>query len=119
MAIIFCQACGKKISDKTTLCGHCGFQRGEVSDEQLNLFQQRKARDRIYHLNMTSYAGISVFVAAFGWYWWESGGYTQPTSSGPFIAMLFAAIAYMGVRGLLFQARRKLKLLRQAAPKGR
>lgn len=116
MAIVFCQACGKKISDKATLCGHCGFQRGEVSAEQLNLFQQRKARDRIYHLNMASYAVISIFVAGFGWYWWESSGYTQPTSSGPFVAMSFAGIAYLVVRGLLFQAKRQLKQLRQAAP---
>lgn len=116
MAIVFCQACGKKISDKTTLCGHCGFQRGEVTDEQLNQFQQRKARDRIYHLNMASYAVISLFVAGFGWYWWESSGYTQPTSSGPFITMSFAAVAYVAVRGLLFQAKRRLKQLRQAAP---
>lgn len=116
MAIVFCQACGKKISDKATLCGHCGFQRGEVSDEQINLFQQRKARDRIYHLNMASYAVISVFVAGFGWYWWESAGYTQPTSSGPFITMAIAAIAYVVVRGLLFQAKRRLKQIRQAAP---
>jgi hypothetical protein len=115
MAIVFCQACGKKISDKVTLCSHCGFQLGEVSDEQLNQFQQRKARDRIYQLNMASYAVITVFVAGFGWYWWESGGYTQPTSSGPFITMSFAAIAYIVVRGLLFQAKRQLKQLRQAA----
>jgi hypothetical protein len=115
MAIVFCQACGKKVSDKATLCGHCGFQRGEVSDEQLNLFRQRKARDRIYHLNMASYAVISVFVAGFGWYWWESGGYTQPASSAPFITMSIAAIAYIVVRGLLFQAKRQLKQLRQAA----
>ena len=32
MSIVFCQACGKKISDKVKLCGHCGFQRGEVSN---------------------------------------------------------------------------------------
>lgn len=116
MAIVSCQACGKKLSDKAMLCGHCGSQRGEASDEQTNQFQQRKARDRIYQLNMASYAVISLFVAGFGWYWWESAGYTQPSSSGPFITMSIAAIAYIVVRGLLFQAKRRLKQLRQAAP---
>ncbi len=114
MSIIFCQACGKKISDKVTLCGHCGFQRGEVSDEQLAIFKQRKARDHIYRLNMTTYAVISFFVAGFGWYWWESSGYTQPTSSGPFFVMALSAIAYLVVRGFLFKAKRELKTLRQS-----
>lgn len=114
MSIVFCQACGKKISDKVTLCGHCGFARGEVSDEQMAVFQQRKARDRIYHLNMASYAVISLFVAGFGWYWWESAGYTQPTSSGPFVLMAISALGYIVVRGLLFQAKRHLKILRQS-----
>jgi ribosomal protein L37E len=116
MSIVFCQACGKKISDKATLCGHCGFQREEVSEEQLAKFQLRKARDRIYRLNMASYAVISFFVAGFGWYWWETSGYTQPSSSGPFILMAISAIAYLVVRGLLFQAKRQLKILRQSAP---
>lgn len=115
MSIIFCQACGKKISDKTSLCGHCGFQRGEVSKEQSALFRQRKTRDEIYRWNMASYAAITAFVAGFGWYWWESDGYQQATSSGPFVVMAVSALAYLIVRAFLFQAKRKLKLLRQAA----
>ncbi len=115
MSIIFCQACGKKISDKSSLCSHCGFQRGEVSEEQLAQFNLRKARDEIYRWNMASYAGITGFVAGFGWYWWESNGYQQATSSGPFIVMAISALAYVTVRGVLFRAKRKLKLLRQRA----
>ncbi len=115
MSIIFCQACGKKVSDKAALCRHCGFQRGEVSEEQMAIFKQRKARDSIYRLNMTTYAVITVFVAGFGWYWWQTDGYQQPASSGPFIVMAASAVAYLVVRAFLFQAKRKLKLLRQAA----
>jgi len=116
MSIVFCSACGKKISDKTTLCGHCGFQRGEVSEEQLARFGQRKARDAVYRWKMSSYAVLTAFVAGFGWYWWESDGYQQATSSGPFIVMAVSALAYLVVRAFLFQARRKLKLLQQATP---
>ncbi len=116
MSIIFCQACGKKISDKAVLCSHCGFKRGEVSAEQMAIFKQRRAREAIYRWNMASYAAITLIVAGFGWYWWESDGYAQPTSSGPFLMMVVAAAAYLVVRGFLFQARRKLKRLRQAAP---
>lgn len=115
MSIISCQNCGKKISDKAALCGHCGFQLGEVSDEQLAVFKQRKARDRIYRINMASYAVITAFVAGFGWYWWDSDGYTQQSSSGPYIVMGISAVAYIVVRGLLFQAKRHLKALRQAS----
>jgi hypothetical protein len=115
MSIISCPACGKRISDKTTLCGHCGFQRGEVSEEQLAIFRQRRARDAIFRWNMASYGVITAFVAGFGWYWWASDGYQQQVSSGPFILMALAAVAYLVVRVFLFQAKRKLKLLRQAA----
>ena len=113
MSIVFCQACGKKVSDKASLCGHCGFQRGEVSDEQMAIFLQRKARDRIYQINMASYAVITMFVAGFGWYWWDSSGYQEAASAGPFVLMGISAVAYVVVRVLLFQAKRKLKLLRQ------
>ena len=51
MAIIACPECGKKISSHAPICTHCGFQIGEVSEEQLEVFRGRKLRDKIYHLN--------------------------------------------------------------------
>ncbi len=113
MAIIACPECGKKISSHALICSHCGFQMGEVSAEQLEVFRARKLRDRIYHLNMISYAVIAAFVAAFGWYWWDSGGFKHQSSAGPFILMGLAAVAYLYVRVLLFRNRRRQKALRQ------
>jgi len=113
MSIISCPECGKKISSKVALCPYCGFQKGEVTDEDLLVFKQRKARDKVYHLNMTSYAVITVFVAAFGWYWWSTGGFQHSSSTGPFILMGISALAYLVVRGLLFQAKRRLRDLRR------
>ena len=113
MSIISCPECGKKISSQVSLCPHCGFQRGEVSEEELLVFRQRRARDKVYHLNMTSYAVITVFVAAFGWYWWSSGGFQHASGSGPFILMGISAVAYVVVRGFLFQAKRKLRELKR------
>ena len=113
MSIISCPNCGKKISSQAALCSHCGFQRGEASEEDLLVFRQRKARDNVYHLNMTSYAVISVFVAAFGWYWWSTDGFQHASSTGPFILMGISALAYLVVRALLFQAKRKLRDLKR------
>jgi hypothetical protein len=75
MTIIACPECCKKISSRTPICNYCGFQLGEVSEADLELFRARKLRDRIYRLNMISYAVITVFIAAFGWYWWDSRGF--------------------------------------------
>ncbi len=113
MAITSCPECSKKISSRSAICPSCGFQFGEASEEDLEIFRARKLRDRIYHLNMASYLVITVFVAAFGWYWWASRGFTEPSQAGPFILMGISAVAYLVVRGLLFQARQKRKAMRE------
>jgi len=107
MTIIACPECGKKISSHAPICSYCGFQMGEVSEEQLAAFQARQLRDKIYHLNMISYTVITAFVAAFGWYWWDSGGFEHQSSSGPFILMGLAAVAYLLIRVLLFRNRQR------------
>lgn len=113
MAIIPCPECSKKISSRVPICTHCGFQLGEVSQEQLNVFRARKLRDKIYHISMISYAVITVFVAAFGWFWWDSGGFEHPSSPGPFVLMGVSAVAYLIVRLLLFRNRHRQKTLRR------
>lgn len=113
MSIIPCPECGKKVSSLTPICPHCGHQAGEVSEEDLAIFRARRLRDRIYRLNMASYLVITVFLAAFGWYWWDSSGFSQASSAGPFILMAIAAVAYLTVRALLFHARSQQKAMRQ------
>ena len=77
------------------------------------MYQARKLRDRIYRLNMTSYAVITVFVVGFGWFWLESKGYSQAPSSGPYILMGISAVAYLGVRALLIRCRQQRKSMRE------
>jgi hypothetical protein len=112
MSIIKCPECNKQISSKARLCGYCGFQLGEVTEEDLEIFQARKLRDRIYRLNMTSYLVITFFIAGFGWYWLDSNGFSQTPSVGPFVIMGLAAIAYVVVRALLFRCRQLKKAMR-------
>ena len=119
MAIIACPECGKKISSRTPICSYCGFQRGEVSEEDLQVFRARRLRDRIYHLNMASYLAITFFVGAFGWYWWDSRGFVQAPTMGPFILMGVAAVAYLAVRALLFRCRRERRELKRTAGSSR
>ena len=104
------------------ICTQCGFQTGDVSEEQMRIFLIRKLRDRIYHLKMISYVVISALVVAFGWYWWDSEGFINQSSIGPFILMSIAAVVYVVVRALLFRNRRQQKALRQKSvlrPKSR
>jgi ribosomal protein L37E len=113
MSIIACPQCGKKISSRSALCAHCGFELGEASEEDYAIYRARRLRDRIYRLNMASYAVITVFLAGFGWYWWASRGFTVLSHAGPFVLMGIAALAYLVVRGFLFQARRQRRALRE------
>lgn len=118
MSIIACPQCGKQVSNRAALCPHCGFQLGEASEEDYEIYRSRRLRDRIYRLNMISYAVITAFIAGFGWYWWASRGFTQGTNAGPFILMGVAAVAYLVVRGFLFHARQQRRKLRQRREMG-
>jgi hypothetical protein len=113
MSIVACPECKKKISSRAAICSYCGFQLAEVTEEDLEIFRARRLRDQIYRMSMVSYAVITVFVAAFGWYWWDSEGFTQTSSRGPFILMGAAALAYVVVRSLLFRLRQQRKEMRR------
>jgi hypothetical protein len=111
MAIINCPNCNKKTSELSSRCPHCGFDRGSEDGERQKEIRRRKIRDRVYHLNMTSYGVITLFLAAFGWYWWDTSGFQQQSAFGPVLLLALAAVAYLAIRVLLFRARRQLKQL--------
>lgn len=115
MSIIACPNCGKKISSRTPICSWCGFELGETTEQDFEVYQARRLRDRIYRLNMASYLAITVLVGAFGWYWWDSEGFVQPPTAGPFILLGLGAVAYLAVRSLLFRARRQKRALARKA----
>lgn len=113
MSIISCPKCSKKIPRLAAMCSHCGFELGEVTEEQIFQFQQRKARDRVYRFSMFSYVALTVLVAAFGWYWWQTGGLAQPATDGPLFVMGIGVLAYLVARGFLFVARHRLRELQR------
>jgi len=113
MAIILCPSCEKNISSNTMLCPYCGFQRGEVAEEQLKEFRRRKLRDRIYHFKMTSYAALLLLIIASGWFLVETSGFQRPSSIGPYVLFLVGTACYLVIRVYLFKfkvALRKLNL---------
>ena len=109
MAIINCPNCKKKITELSSRCPHCGFERGGEDDERATELKRRKLRDQVYHLNMTSYAVITFFLAAFGWYWWDTGGFQHRSSIGPILLLVPSAAAYLAIRVFLFKARKRLR----------
>jgi hypothetical protein len=111
MAIISCPSCDKPISSRTNLCPYCGFQRGEVAEEQLQEFRRRKLRDRIYRFKMGSYGALTLLLAAFGWYLSETSGFQYRSSLGPYLLFAVGGVCYMVIRVYLYKAKAALKKL--------
>ena len=109
--IVNCPNCGKAMSSKAPLCPHCGYERGEVSDEQLQELARRRLRDKVYRLKMSSYLAITLLLAAAGWYFYEASDVNMTPSTGPILLVAVGSVAYVITRGLLFKAKRDLKRL--------
>jgi len=105
MAIITCPNCDKPISSHTTICPYCGFERGEVSEEQLKEFRRRKLRDRIYHLKMASYAALTLLLIAFGWYLADSPSLQSAPSAGSYALFAVGAASYLVIRIYLYKSK--------------
>ena len=111
MAIISCPKCDKNISSHSMLCPYCGFQRGEVAEEQLIEFRRRKLRDRIYHLKMTSYAALALLITAFGWYLVDTPTLQKSPSIGPIVLIIAGVLGYLVIRIYLYKAKAALRKL--------
>ena len=111
MAIIPCPSCDKQISSRTMLCPYCGFQRGEIEEDQLKELRRRKLRDRIYRLKMVSYVALTLLSAAFGWYLAESSGLQFRPSVGPYALFTVGAACYLVIRIYLYKNKAALRKL--------
>jgi len=106
------------MSSRAVICSHCGFQPGKATEEDLAVYRARRLRDRIYHLNMISYGVMTLFLGGFGWYWWDSAGFTQPPTAVPLTLTWLTGAAYLVVRVMLFRSRQLRKAMRQKAGQG-
>lgn len=111
MAIISCPSCDKNISTHSSLCPYCGFQRGEVAEEQLKELQRRKLRDRIYYMKMSSYAALLLLIVAFSWFLVETSSFQQIPSTGPYILFGAGALCYLVIRVYLYKFKLALRKL--------
>ncbi len=109
MVIFLCPNCDKDISSRTQLCPYCGYQRGEVTDEELREFRRRKLRDRVYHLKMASYVALTLLIAAFGWYLIDTSGFQYRSSVGPYVLFAAGAVCYMVIRLYLYKSKAALR----------
>ena len=115
MSIINCPSCNERISSQAMLCLHCGFKRGEASEDELKEYRRRELRERIYRLKMASYGVLTLFLAAFAWYWMETQGFQYRSSMGPYILLAIGALAYLVIRLYLYKAK---SALRRLTPRG-
>ena len=111
MSLVACVQCGKQISSQALMCLHCGTVKSDITDDQQLTLNKRKIREKIYHLNMFSYAVMTVFGVGFAWYWVQSGGFFLPTGKGPFYVMGSMVLVYLGVRVMLVKAQREQRAL--------
>ena len=113
MSAIACPECNKRISSHSSICRFCGHRFGEVSPEDIALYEARRMRDRIYRLNMVSYLVIAFLLAGFAWFWWDTAGFSRMPGAGPLVFTGIAALCYVVVRGLLFRVRKQRRAIQQ------
>ena len=113
MAIVKCPKCDKRISSQIQLCPQCGFQRGEVDEDELRESRRREIRDRIYRLKMASYAALTLLLVAFGWYWVATESFRYQSTMGPYALFAVGATAYLLIRIFLFRSNIALKKIKR------
>jgi len=60
---------------------------------------------------MASYSVITLFLAAFTWYWMDTDGFRQQSTAGPVILLAITSVAYLGLRVFLYRAKKVLRKL--------
>ncbi len=93
------------------LCLHCGHKRGDASEDEMKEYRRRELREHIYRLKMASYGVLTLFLAAFAWYWKETQGFQYRSSMGPYLLLAIGAMAYLLIRLYLYKAKSALRRL--------
>jgi len=89
------------------------LRRGEVNEDDLREYRRRELRNRVYHLKMTSYAVLTLLLAAFAWYWVETDNFKYQSPTGPYFLFAISATAYFIVRVMLFRSNLALRKIKR------
>lgn len=92
MALTDCPACGKKISDKSSVCPHCDFSVGDASAEDILRKQNLQRYKKKQSIQNQSLMAVLLFVIGFGLLYW---GRPVPGDTQFNIAILTAVIGFM------------------------
>ncbi len=103
MALIDCPSCGKKMSNKSAECPHCGFSKS-ASPEAQDRMLARKAATRFRRLQMGQMLAVLLLMIGGGLWWFGSTG--SGTSAGMQLAvgqtlLILAVLLYIFTRGTM------------------
>ena len=84
MALMYCPSCAKRISDKATVCSHCGFKITSATEEDILRKQRLRHMLRAQSLNNQSLLAILLFIAGFVILDWSG---TRPSETEYYLAM--------------------------------
>ncbi len=97
MALIGCPSCGKKMSNKSPSCPHCGFSATAAPEDQDRMLA-RKAGDRFRRQQMLQMLAVLILLVG-GILWWFGG-----MGSGEKAATMLAVGQLMLIGAILLYA---------------
>jgi VIT1/CCC1 family predicted Fe2+/Mn2+ transporter len=92
MAIVKCPECRKPISDKATLCSHCGFTKKEASAEDIERAARILRLKQRHRLQMLVYGCMLVFLVGVLFYY-----FGKTTASATYLWIGYSALALGGL----------------------
>lgn len=97
-----CPGCGRRISDKSTICAHCELPLGEVSEEDIARMRLRRWRKQVWQSKNVTYLAMTALVVGAIWWWLvEPQGWTLPPPVLPIGLIGLGGVAYVAGRGWL------------------
>ncbi len=96
MAIVKCPECRKPISDKATLCSHCGFTYKEASAEDIERAARIVRLKQRHRLQMMVYGSMLIFLVGVLFYY-----FGKTMASNVYLGIGYASLALGGL-GYLF-----------------
>lgn len=92
MALTDCPSCGKKISDKSKTCPHCGFAIGDANADDILRKKSLAKFQKVQGIQNQSMLAMLMFIGGFGFMYWGNvrTGDTQHT-----VAMASTVIGFV------------------------